>query len=121
MERYTKRFTDGSYYCEAIEDVGIEGLNNPTYVGKAVDKLAAYEDAEEEGKMCILPYPIGMPIHKVCYSAEINDGFIYSTTMSLKFYADNINYFKEGLIHSDEKAAQQALLDKINGRVIKNE
>lgn len=85
------------------------------------ESLKEYENAEENGTMCILPYPIGTPIHKVCYSAEINDGFIYSTTMSLKFYADNINDFKEGLIHSDEKAAQQVLLNKINGRVIKNE
>lgn len=98
------------------------GLNEkwrkmPRYdvLDKAIQKLYAYEIAEQNGTMCILPYPIGTPIHKVCYSAKTNDGFIYSTTMSLKFYADNINDFKEGLIHSDEKAAQQALLDKIHG------
>lgn len=48
MERLTKKFTDGTFYCEDIEDVGIEGINAPTYVGKAVNKLADYEDAEEQ-------------------------------------------------------------------------
>lgn len=47
MERLTKKFTDGSAYCEEIDDVGIKGVNYPTYVGKAVDKLAQFEDLEE--------------------------------------------------------------------------
>ena len=49
MDRLTKKFTNGEAYCEEIEDVGIKGLNAPTYVGKAVNKLADYEDAEEKG------------------------------------------------------------------------
>ena len=55
MERLTKRFTDGTYYCEDIEDVGIKGINAPTYVGKVVDKLAGYEDLEEQGLLLRLP------------------------------------------------------------------
>lgn len=47
MDRLTKRFTDGGAYCEEIIDVGIKGVNYPTYVGRAVDKLAEYEDFEE--------------------------------------------------------------------------
>lgn len=47
MDRLTKRFTDGGAYCEEIIDVGIKGVNYPTYVGRAVDKLAEYENFEE--------------------------------------------------------------------------
>lgn len=122
MERLTCKHR-GDTKAYLIRGLSATWRNMPRYdvLDKAIQKLYDYENAEENGTMCILPYPIGTPIHKVCYSAETNDGFIYSTTMSLKFYADNINDFKEGLIHSDEKAAQQVLLDKINGRVIKNE
>lgn len=55
MERLTKRFTDNTYYCERIEDVGIKGINAPTFVGEAVDKLADYEDLEEQGLLLRLP------------------------------------------------------------------
>ena len=56
MERLTKKFSDGKEaYCEDISDVGIKGINYPTYVGKAVNKLAEYEDLEEQGKLLKLP------------------------------------------------------------------
>lgn len=63
MERLTKKFTDGGAYCEEIENVGIEGINAPTYVGKAVDKLADYEDAEEQGLLKMLPCGIGDDVY----------------------------------------------------------
>lgn len=59
MDRLTKKFTDGSPYCEEIIDVGIEDINYPTYVGRAVDKLAEYEDLEEERKLLKLPCAVG--------------------------------------------------------------
>lgn len=67
MERLTKKFTDGTFYCEDIEDVGIEGINAPTYVGKAVNKLADYEDAEEQGLLLRLPCKVGDKVYKVWY------------------------------------------------------
>ena len=63
MERLTKRFTDGTYYCEDIEDVGIKGINAPTYVGKVVDKLADYEDLEEQGLLLRLPCKVGDTVY----------------------------------------------------------
>ena len=63
MERLTKRFTDGTYYCEDIEDVGIKGINAPTYVGKVVDKLASYEDLEEQGLLLRLYCNVGDTVY----------------------------------------------------------
>ena len=63
MERLTKRFTDGTYYCEDIEDVGIKGINAPTYVGKVVDKLAGYEDLEEQGLLLRLYCNVGDTVY----------------------------------------------------------
>lgn len=65
MDRLTKRFTDGGAYCEEIIDVGIKGVNYPTYVGKAVDKLAEYEDLEEQGKLLKLPCAVGDRIYRI--------------------------------------------------------
>lgn len=65
MERLTKQFTDGTYYCEEVEDVGIEGINAPTYVGKAVNKLAEYEDAEEQGLLLRLPCKVGDTVYEI--------------------------------------------------------
>lgn len=73
------------------------------------ERLKTYEDAEEDGKLIKLPFGIGTPIYKVCYAPQINDGFVYETTMSLKFYADNISEFEEGLMYSDKDKAEQAL------------
>lgn len=58
MERLTKYFIDIGGYCvdnEYITNIGTKGINNnnPTFVGKAVDKLAEYEDLEEQGKLFI--------------------------------------------------------------------
>ena len=50
MERLTRRLSDGTAYTGAVIDAGIVGANYPIYIGKAVDKLAAYEDAETKLK-----------------------------------------------------------------------
>ena len=57
MERLTKKFTDGVAYCEEIEDVGIKSINSKTYVGKAINKLAEFEDLEEK---CIEEHGVGL-------------------------------------------------------------
>lgn len=65
-ERLTKKFTDGTFYCEEkVEDVGIEGLNSPTFVGKAIDKLGIYEDLEEQGLLLRQPCKVGDIVYKI--------------------------------------------------------
>ena len=49
MERLTEKFDDGEVFCGkigAVEDVGID---ETIFVGELVDKLAEYEQAEEDG------------------------------------------------------------------------
>ena len=48
MERLTRRLSDGTAYTGAVINAGIADVNYPTYIGEAVDKLATYEDAEEQ-------------------------------------------------------------------------
>lgn len=45
MERYTTDFVYGGACCVAgIEDIAIKGVNSPTFVGEAIDRLRLYED-----------------------------------------------------------------------------
>ncbi len=80
MERLTKKFTDGGAYCEEIIDVGIKDINYPTYVGRAVDKLAEYEDLEEQGKLLKLPCVVGDTVYVLAECESIPtqlDGTLY--------------------------------------------
>ena len=104
MERLTKRFTDGTYYCEDIEDVGIKGINAPTYVGKVVDKLASYEDLEEQGLLLRLPLKIGDTVYSVtrdfiseytiCGIGKYNEGFFFNWKCEKGIYI-NVRGFTE--------------------------
>ncbi len=63
MERLTRKLSDGTAYTGAVMDADIAGVNYPTYIGKAVDKLAAYEDAEEQGLLLRLPCKVGDTVY----------------------------------------------------------
>lgn len=102
MDRLTKRFTDGGAYCEEIIDVGIKGVNYPTYVGKAVDKLAEYENLEEQGKLLKLPCAMGDIIYEVSYEnrefvikEHIVKEFVYRKYCfpRIEIYCENENGF----------------------------
>ncbi len=44
-KRYTTEFVYGGACCtDGIEDIAIEGVNAPTFVGEAIDRLKLYED-----------------------------------------------------------------------------
>lgn len=113
MERLTERDGNIIYYphCNNAGKCGGH-CSICDFEVKVMNKLADYEDAEEQGLLLKLPFPIGKPIYKVCYAKEINDGFVYETVMSLKFYADNIKDFENGIIYITKEEAEQALAGK---------
>lgn len=55
MKRYT--FMSDDYYAISGKDCFDDQDEN--YSGAAIDKLAEYEDAEEQGKLVILPCKLG--------------------------------------------------------------
>lgn len=62
-------------YAAVKNDVCYEDQNED-YCGDAIDKLAAYEDAEEQGRLVILPCKIGDTVY-CCYQFdEIENGKI---------------------------------------------
>lgn len=59
--RYTF-ISDG--YAAVKNDVCYEDQNED-YCGDAIDKLAAYEDAEEQGLLVILPCKVGDTVYRI--------------------------------------------------------
>lgn len=137
MERLTKKFTDGTFYCEDVEDVGIKGINSPTYVGKAINKLAEYEELEEQGLLLRLPCKVGDTVylinHSICENRKIPlkcvvDEFTFdhgnrcyavlNGAMSFyalrRFKAVNIDQFGLTVFLTKEEA--EAIMDERNGR-----
>ena len=68
MERLTKRLADGTAYTGALINASIKGVTYPTYIGKAADKLADYEDAEEQGLLLRLPCKVGDTVWQMMIS-----------------------------------------------------
>ena len=78
MERLTVRVKEGNRKDEcfipgnknAIEKVEYicegERWESEEYKGKAVDKLAEYEDLEEQNKLLKLPCAVGDTVHHLC-------------------------------------------------------
>jgi hypothetical protein len=68
MERLTKRDKTGDAVILALSDMTADlytGLgDNEQFLTDALNKLAAYEDAEEQGRLVVLPCKVGDRIYK---------------------------------------------------------
>ena len=67
VEQVTERFT-GKVSGRNMVSNGIYGMIGKCgryFVGEAIDKLAEYETAEEEGRLVVLPCKIGQTVYKI--------------------------------------------------------
>lgn len=65
MERFTEKFKDGrNIIRKGITDVFYVGFGRFFY-GEAVDRIAEYEDLEEQGKLLKLPCAVGDTVYEV--------------------------------------------------------
>ena len=114
MDRLTERTVDGILVKENYEKESLKTLYscygekpNPHYTNCeegycAMEKLADYEDAEEQGRLVILPCKIGDTIYEVSYEnrefvikEHIVKEFIYRTYRfaRIEIYCENENGF----------------------------
>ena len=114
MERLTERTADGILVKENYEKESLKTLYScygekpNSYYSNceegycAMEKLADYEDAEEQGRLVILPCKIGDTIYEVSYEnrefvikEHIVKEFIYRTYRfpRIKIYCENENGF----------------------------
>ncbi len=85
MERLTERLTDKSYCISDIRSIQKETFYEDMecrrgfdlYTGKAIDRLAEYEDLEEQGKLLKLPCAVGDTVYYV-------DNEYYFTVLPVK-------------------------------------
>ena len=95
MERLTQRLADGTAYTGALINASIKGVTYPTYIGKAADKLAEYEDAEEQGLLLRLPCKIGDTVYETYRDGEYCSSWwdIRQRKFTLAFYEKHLNDF----------------------------
>ena len=89
MERLTRKEFEGTE-CEPYVYGGIEYYGD-SYGGEVINKLAAYEDAEEQGLLLKLPCKIGDKayyLHKGC----IDEVEIDSLVLNINLFV-NVSYY----------------------------
>ena len=100
MERLTKRLINGTAYTRAVTNTLIMGVNYPAYIGKAVDKLATYEDAEEQGLLLRLPCKVGDTVWVVTSPFNVFNDVEYDENMQNEVYEAFVSsvtfYYKSG-------------------------
>lgn len=81
MERLTRKiFNNDDYYVNVFKITETnwcdeDGSNKESaYTGEAINKLATYEDAEEHGKLLILPCKIEDRVYRIINKWENNYG-----------------------------------------------
>lgn len=85
MERLTERLTDKSYCISDIRAIQKETFYEDMecrrgfdlYTGKAIDKLAEYEDLEQQNRLLKLPCAVGDTVYTAC-SWGIESGVVGS-------------------------------------------
>ena len=64
-ERLTEDFKDGrNILRKGIENIHHIGFGQ-FYAGEAIDKLAEYETAEDEGRLVVLPCKVGTRVYEI--------------------------------------------------------
>lgn len=110
MQKRHTFISDGYYAISGEENFDDQ---NENYCGAAIDKLAEYEDAEEQGRLIVLPCKLGTTVYFIafdkCYNGKccwLRDGKcikadspeycpkeVLETKYSLKMYANKTRVF----------------------------
>ena len=107
MERLTK-YKFGNIVSENQEKTGIhcsnfcnncsQGTGDCKHLKAMIEKLAAYEDAEEQGLLLKLPIPIGTTVYKFEPLAKGTERYIKTTITRYEVFNDSIWFtFSNGL------------------------
>lgn len=98
MERLTERFADGTAYTTKYFRTHNGVIT--THKGEVVDKLAEYEDAEEQGLLLRLKVAVGKHIY---YSLHDIGIVVKFTIVKIEIYEDEILFEDEEGNMWDEK------------------
>ena len=110
MDRLTrKEFEDTE--CEPYVYGGIEYYGD-SYGGEVINKLAEYEDLEEQGLLLKLPYPFGTKLYYVIddwdYGMSVNE-----IIFDLEFISDVLKYPNEYYLTKEEAEEELAKMKEV--------
>lgn len=100
MKRHTF-MSDGYYAISGKENFDDQDEN---YCGAAIDKLAEYEDMEEQGRLAILPCKIGTPIFII--GSKYRNGKIDKWVNTGKFRWSDIEKLGKTIFLTREEAEE---------------
>ena len=122
MDRLTKRGPGGLAYCPCTEVSHPMDCYGCIKCDKSLEKLAQYEDAEEEGRLIILPCKVGDTVYVIepnlCDLRDKDTCNVYcegwdfscpdfrsdSTIRQRHFQLDDLRHFGETVFRSREEA-----------------
>ena len=106
MKRHTF-ISDGYYAISGEENFDDQ---NEDYCGAAIDKLAEYEDLEEQGRLLILPCKEGDTIYKIVKFCGENTGYYEFYRPSVEF-ENNCEYFEPACYMDDSERCNAKIED----------
>ena len=65
MNRLTSRYDDGEAFCDKFSVVDDVGVDETILKGELIDKLAEYEDAEEQGLLHKMQVAINQIVYRI--------------------------------------------------------
>ena len=110
----TERFTEKVNGINMVRNgiYGTIGTHGRYFVGEAIDKLAEYETADEEGRLVVLPCKIGTSVFQISYTlsyGEIGDKAKINYFISQKRFNYNDFYRLGKTVFLTREKAESAL------------
>ncbi len=118
MGRLTKRFANGVAYT--TEPIWRHAGVITTIGGEAIDKLAAYEDAEEQGLLLRLPCKIGTEVWKIINLRDNFTDIPYKIVAIVNFRLDMLKEIGKTVFLTKEEA-EMKLAELTENRNCSNE
>ena len=120
MERLTKRDEYGNAEIIGVDDMKIEydvGADDYDKITDVIDKLAEYEDLEEQGKLLRLPCAVGDTVHGIMVDENNFEHFHCGTKISeIPFDYWMLPVFGKSIFLTKEEAEVfSATLEKLSG------
>lgn len=106
MNRHTF-ISDGYYAISGKENFDDQ---NEDYCGAAIDKLAEYEDLEEQGRLVVLPCKEGDTVYKIVKFCGENTGYYEFYKPSVEFESD-CEYFEPACYMDDSERCNAKIED----------
>lgn len=99
MERLTEKYKGKNIVKPGYIAMAFNNKTGNRFEGEAVDKLSAYEDAEEQGLLLRLPCKVGDTVYVVTSPFNVFDDIEYDENMKdevYESYVSSVSFYESG-------------------------